>query len=314
MYDVNIGQQFAQLVDTKGCLCYAVHEASNTLAVGSKRKLAFYQKLGQAFVLQKEFTTLETPRVIYELTSVNAVVVGYKRHYEMVMLGTYHPVKFAEADREHRLIVTEVAAVGKRPQSVLVSNVLQGLLFDINAIASSPTPSASALGAASTMPSSGGLLAGLTTGSLQGGGAGKEAVLVHGQITNASTASTPPFETRLEWNTAPIQTTCVFPYLFTLEANQVEIHYVSSLAVVQTVRYPHSNIASSLPLSISSWSMHGADRSSLSYASSYSMHTVFAAHLDSVAVYPMNSLPNQVSDLAITSSIVLHSGCRSNGS
>ena len=82
-YDLQSYQQLAQLGDSKGCTLFGIHEGSNLLFVGSKRKLTIYQWQGIGFAALKEFVTTETPRLIY--CTANFAIIGYKKHFNQDM-------------------------------------------------------------------------------------------------------------------------------------------------------------------------------------------------------------------------------------
>ena len=150
--------------------------------------------------------------------------------------------------------------------------------------------------------------------------------------TNPATAVV-PFDSRLEWASAPLQRVCILPYLITLQGSQVEIHNVLTLSVVQTIKLTTSSgslsgsivpimLTSSNNLAgvggIASLSVDGhtskntktsntniktntytnvSGSSSTDYSHSYAKHTFYIAQADGIVVYPMTPLPTQIASL-----------------
>lgn len=337
-FDINSCQPISQLTDTKGCTLYTVHETSSLLFVALKRKLLVFQWTGAGFSLLRELVTAETPRALYAV--VNCLLVGYKKHYEALNVSSLSAVKICDVEREHRMIVLEVPPFPRRGHSVVLSNSLQGIMFDIDV--NSPL-----MTAVSALSGGGGLGTGATGGGVgigaSGGGGfavssaagnsgggnsgGSSGTPVNGSLfgsTHALAAIT-AFDQRLEWQSAPLQSVCILPYIISLQASQIEIHHVLTLAVVQTIKLAPM-IGNTMPVPaqlVSAYTHFGCGTSLLppsatTYSQSYAKHTVYVAQSDGIAIYPMVPLPNQIQALVDNSvyeeALSLSSLCTADGS
>jgi len=288
-FDLYSCQPISQLTDTKGCTLYAVHETNSLLLVAGKRKLIVFQWNGAGFSLLREIVTAETPRTIYSV--VNFVIIGYKKHYEAFNVSSLTSVKICDVEREHRMIVLEVPPVPKRGHSVVLSNSLQGMMYDLGG------PLLTAVNALSAGAGSSGV-----GGSSSGGATTNANGSLFGNAHIQSTVSA--FDQRLEWQSAPLQSVCVLPYIISLQASQIEIHHVLTLGVVQTIRLaPMIGNSTPVPAQLASGYTHfGLGTSILpaaaaTYSLSYAKHTVYVAQSDGIAIYPMVPLPNQIQTL-----------------
>ena len=63
---------------------FSISERNSLLAVLNKKKLTLYLWQGTNFIIRKELNLPDAAKTI--LCSQNAVIVGYKRHYEAIDL------------------------------------------------------------------------------------------------------------------------------------------------------------------------------------------------------------------------------------
>ena len=128
VYDVNTCQCVAQLLDTKGCTMYSVHESSTMLVVGNKRKISFYLWQGSGFMPQREVALNESPKFLQCLQG--AVIVGYKKSYEVVSASNYSSTHVVDVDKEHSMVGTDTPASIRRSACVLLSVGAHGVLVE----------------------------------------------------------------------------------------------------------------------------------------------------------------------------------------
>lgn len=124
---------------------------------------------------------------------------------------------------------------------------------------------------------------------------------LHGQMNNMAII---PNDLRLEWQSAPLQSICLLPYIISLEANQIEIHNAMTLSLVQTIKITSIvGNATCLPICLGhcnttagNGSNHSFQQSNTNstYAIGYAKHTIYIAQNDGIVVYPMVPLPTQV--------------------
>lgn len=96
-------------MDTKGCHLLAINERNFTVVVINKKKLSLYAwQLGQntGFIIRKEYTLPDTPRAVYYIQ--NALVIGYKKHYEAIDVNTFAQARILDVDKDQRMICVEV--------------------------------------------------------------------------------------------------------------------------------------------------------------------------------------------------------------
>ena len=99
VYDVNNFQCVSQLLDTKGCTNFSIHESSSLLCVSNKRKITLYSWQGSGFIPKREIGLSESPKFI--LCIPGAVITGAKKHYEIIDLASFTTFRLLEAEREH---------------------------------------------------------------------------------------------------------------------------------------------------------------------------------------------------------------------
>lgn len=82
------------------------------------------------FYLRKEITSLpELPKNIVCIS--NAIIVGFKRTYEALDMNTYNLTKILDVDKDQRMLCLELPTSELRSTSILLSQGVQGLLFDL---------------------------------------------------------------------------------------------------------------------------------------------------------------------------------------
>lgn len=83
-----------------------MNEQSRTLTLANKKKLFQYAWQGPGFALIREFNLADVPKSL--LCVRNAVIVGYRKHYECLDLVTGLATRILDVEREHRMLITEV--------------------------------------------------------------------------------------------------------------------------------------------------------------------------------------------------------------
>jgi tetratricopeptide (TPR) repeat protein len=139
VYDINNFQCISQLLDTKGCQMFSLHEPSSMLCVTNKRKITLYSWQGSGFIPKREIALSETPKFI--LCVPGAVISGTKKHYDIIDLTTFTTFRLLEAEKEHQMVGLEVPAnsiIGKTSR-ILLSVGLQGVLMDSSSAINSST-------------------------------------------------------------------------------------------------------------------------------------------------------------------------------
>lgn len=139
VYDVNNFQCISQLLDTKGCTNFSVHETSSLLCVSNKRKITLYSWQGSGFIPKREIGLSESPKFI--LCIPGAVITGSKKHYEIIDLASFTTFRLLEAEKEHQMVGLEVPAnaVTGKTRRILLSIGIQGVLMDSSSAISSST-------------------------------------------------------------------------------------------------------------------------------------------------------------------------------
>jgi len=77
-YDSQFFQLLSNIPDSKGCHLFAINEKSYTLITANKKKLSLYGWQAPGFVLRKDFTVTETPRVMQCINGSSSVIIGHK--------------------------------------------------------------------------------------------------------------------------------------------------------------------------------------------------------------------------------------------
>jgi hypothetical protein len=74
-------------------------------------KIFQWQSGNGGFALRREFSFSETPRAILCVGgNSGSVIVGLKKHYEVIDLQTFNSIKLLDFEKEHRLVVFEVSS------------------------------------------------------------------------------------------------------------------------------------------------------------------------------------------------------------
>jgi hypothetical protein len=105
-YDSQFYQQLGSASDSKGCHIYAVHEKNNTVVVANKKKLLHFSWQSPGFQLRREFNLIDTPKSLCCLG--NSVVIGYKKFYECLDLGSGTTNRLVDVEKECRMVTVEV--------------------------------------------------------------------------------------------------------------------------------------------------------------------------------------------------------------
>jgi hypothetical protein len=105
-FDTQFPQNVTVVADQKGCHCFAINEQNRTLVVANKKKLVQYAWQAPGFALVREFTLPDVPKSM--LFVRNAVILGYRKHYECLDLVTGIATRILDVEREHRMLITEV--------------------------------------------------------------------------------------------------------------------------------------------------------------------------------------------------------------
>ena len=129
VYDINTLQVLCQLPETKGCTMFSISERNTLLAVLNKKKLTLYLWQGTNFIVRKELNLPDAAKII--LCSHNAVIAGYKRHYEAIDLTLLSTHRILDFDKDHRMVCMEMPTSSTRNGYVLLSIGLQGILLDL---------------------------------------------------------------------------------------------------------------------------------------------------------------------------------------
>jgi hypothetical protein len=129
VYDINTLQVLCQLPETKGCTMFSVSERNSLLAVLNKKKLTLYLWQGTNFIIKKELNLPDAAKVI--LCSHNAVITGYKKHYEAIDLSSLTIHRILDFDKDHRMVCMEMPTSSTRNGYILLSTGLQGIVLDL---------------------------------------------------------------------------------------------------------------------------------------------------------------------------------------
>jgi hypothetical protein len=107
-FDTQFTQNVTQIADQKGCNCFAINEAHRTLVISNKKKLLQYAWQAPGFAFVRDFNLPDVPKNM--LFVRNAVVLGYRKHYECLDLVTGVANRILDVEREHSMLITEVSA------------------------------------------------------------------------------------------------------------------------------------------------------------------------------------------------------------
>ena len=127
-YDTHTCQCISQLLDSKNCTLFSVHEGSSTMAVANKRKVSLYLWQGSGFVPQREIALNETPKFLHTMSGV--LIIGYRKSYEVLNLVTYTSTHLLDVDKEHSMVGADIPASLRRGACVLLSVGAHGLLME----------------------------------------------------------------------------------------------------------------------------------------------------------------------------------------
>lgn len=94
------------IADQKGCHCFAVNEHNRSIVIANKKKLFQYAWQAPGFAFVRDFNLTDVPKSL--LFVRNAVIIGFRRHYECLDLVSGHNSRILDVEREHRMLVTEV--------------------------------------------------------------------------------------------------------------------------------------------------------------------------------------------------------------
>ena len=86
-----------------------VNEQSRFLVLANKKKLFQYAWQAPGFVPIREYNLADVPKSL--LCVRNAVIIGYRKHYECLDLITGNATRILDVEREHKMIITEVRRI-----------------------------------------------------------------------------------------------------------------------------------------------------------------------------------------------------------
>jgi len=128
VYDTQTCQCICQLLDSKNCTLFSVHEGSSIMAVANKRKVSFYSWQGQGFVPQREMVLGETPKFLHCISG--AVIIGYRKTYELISLSNFNSTHLLDVDKEHAMVGADIPTSIRRGACVLLSVGNHGMLIE----------------------------------------------------------------------------------------------------------------------------------------------------------------------------------------
>ena len=129
-YDSQFYQLLSTIVDNKGCHLFAVSEKTYSLVLANKKKLFLYSWQSPGFALRKEMSLGDIPKCLHCLEHSGSVIVGYKRHYELVDLTTSISTRVVDVEKEHQMFCLELPNSITRPASILLSLGTQGIVME----------------------------------------------------------------------------------------------------------------------------------------------------------------------------------------
>lgn len=135
VYDIGNLQCIGQLLDTKGCQLFSVHEPSSLLCVVNKKKITLYNWKGSGFIPKREIILSETPKFVCSLSG--AVIAGVKKQYELIDLSSFKTFKLLDLEKEHQMVGTEIPAdtiTDKGSRLLLSVSSTVGALLDSKAL------------------------------------------------------------------------------------------------------------------------------------------------------------------------------------
>jgi hypothetical protein len=74
--------------------------------VAVKRKILIFGWQGTNFVMRKEILVVDSPKLLVCVS--NNIIVGYKKHYEVIDIASSTSTRLLDIDREHKLVSLEV--------------------------------------------------------------------------------------------------------------------------------------------------------------------------------------------------------------
>lgn len=105
-FDSQYSQSLGAVAEQKGSHCYSVNEQSRFLVLANKKKLFQYAWQAPGFVPIREYNLADVPKSL--LCVRNAVIIGYRKHYECLDLITGNATRILDVEREHKMLITEV--------------------------------------------------------------------------------------------------------------------------------------------------------------------------------------------------------------
>ena len=134
-YDINTCRQLAQVADTKGAVLFAVHEASRSVTVVTKKKQLLVYGWAGGLSSSGPLAPKGPPLTLPDVPSCmccageTAVVVGYKKSYSIIDLVTGATTKLIDTERPG--IAVELPASPMRPARVLLSSGSRGVFVNL---------------------------------------------------------------------------------------------------------------------------------------------------------------------------------------
>ena len=135
VYDIGNLQCIGQLLDTKGCQLFSIHEPSSLLCVTNKKKITLYKWKGSGFIPKREVMLSETPKFVCGLSG--AVIAGVKKQYDLIDLSNFKTFKLIDVEKEHQMVGLEIPAsksTDKSSRLLLSVSSTTGVLLDSNAL------------------------------------------------------------------------------------------------------------------------------------------------------------------------------------
>ncbi len=127
-FDSQFYQVLGSIPDSKGCQLFSIYEKQDSIIIVNKKKLFQYGWQRPGFVLRKEFNLSDIPKSITHIKGT--AIIGYKKYYETLDLSTGTSNRLLDVEKEHKMVVVELASSVLRGDSVLLSVGQVGLLLD----------------------------------------------------------------------------------------------------------------------------------------------------------------------------------------
>ena len=129
IYDLQTHAMIASITDSKGCSMFTVQESTSTIAIVHKSKLILYKRNiisslsapkhnssiapinhsnSYQYQFHKECSLPDTPRLAQFIAN-HVMIVGFKRHYEILNVDTLISYHILEIEKEHKMICTQVS-------------------------------------------------------------------------------------------------------------------------------------------------------------------------------------------------------------